>query len=117
MNHPIGCGEELNGSFPDGVNNSNLECLVSVSHPNTVARALTKPNEPKLIWVVLRLPVVGVQLVLLLEAAGGRGDVDHHSLGDGEVGPGHRVVLGAGPLQCWAGINNKSRNVKFTHQK
>ena len=59
---------------------------------------MAKASEAELVGVVLGVPVVGVELVLVLEAPGGGGDVDHEALGDGEVRPGDGVVLGAGSL-------------------
>ena len=59
---------------------------------------MTEAREAELVGVVLGLPVVRVELVLVLETPGGGGDVDHQTHGDCEVGAGHRVGLGAGPL-------------------
>ena len=59
---------------------------------------MTEPSEAELVRVVFWLPVVGIELVLILEAAGGGRDVHHQSLRYREVGPCHGVVLGTGPL-------------------
>ena len=59
---------------------------------------MAEASKAKLVWVIHRVPVVRVELVLVLEAPGGGGDVDHQALGDGEVRPGDGVVLGAGSL-------------------
>ena len=62
---------------------------------------MTEPSEAELVRVVFWLPVVRVELVLVLEAAGRGGGVHPQSLRYREVGPSHGVVLGTGPLHGW----------------